>query len=177
MIEHRLIERMIALLKREHERLSKENRADTRFIDQAIDFIRTYADRCHHGKEEDILFKRLTEKNLSPEHLDIMEGLVKDHAHARSLTSKLADANKRYAEGDEKALDEIKKKLEELVAMYPPHIEKEDEHFFLPCMEYFSNDEKRDMLEQFVEADRKLIHETYDKLVKKLEKEGSTTSI
>jgi len=171
MIEHRLIERMIDLLKREHSRLSKDNRVNARFIDHAVDFIRTYADRCHHGKEEDILFKQLTEKQLSPEHLSIMEELVKEHAHARTLTNALAEANERYVDGEERAMFEIKIKLEELIAFYPPHIEKEDKHFFLPCMKYFSDDEKRDMLEQFIEADRKIIHETYDKLVKKLEKE------
>ena len=36
---------------------------DPVFIDTAVDFIHTYADRCHHGKEEDILFKALAAKD------------------------------------------------------------------------------------------------------------------
>src|SRR5665811_1180241 len=75
MIEHRLIERLLTLMTREFKRI-KDNTAvdpefafvDPVFIDTAVDFIHTYADRCHHGKEEDLLFKGLAEKNLSPEH-------------------------------------------------------------------------------------------------------------
>ena len=75
MIEHRLIEKMIRLMDREIVRI-RENITvspqfafvDSRFIDAAVDFIRTYADQVHHGKEEDILFAALQEKPLSPEH-------------------------------------------------------------------------------------------------------------
>ncbi len=34
-------------------------------MDMIMDLIRTYADRCHHGKEEEILFKTLNAKDLS----------------------------------------------------------------------------------------------------------------
>ena len=37
---------------------------DPVFIDTAVDFIRTYADRCHHGKEEDLLFKALPDGTI-----------------------------------------------------------------------------------------------------------------
>lgn len=57
MKKHRLIERMIALMERELFRLKDGKEMDPVFIDVAADFIRTYADRCHHGKEEDILFR------------------------------------------------------------------------------------------------------------------------
>jgi len=59
MIEHRLIERMIKVMKNEVNVISATGRARPEFIDAAVDFIRTYADRCHHGKEEDILFRQL----------------------------------------------------------------------------------------------------------------------
>ena len=62
MIEHRLIERMIELMRLERESMSKHAKADTHFIEHAVDFIRTYADKCHHGKEEDILFRQLMDK-------------------------------------------------------------------------------------------------------------------
>jgi hemerythrin-like domain-containing protein len=66
MIEHRLIEKMISLIKKELARLNsgESQKPDPKFLDNAIDFIRTYADRTHHGKEEDILFAKLAEKNI-----------------------------------------------------------------------------------------------------------------
>jgi len=35
-----------------------------------------------------------------------------------------------------------------LLDFYPRHIEKEDKHFFIPCMEYFSEAEKEAMLKE-----------------------------
>src|SRR4030067_2195300 len=90
MIEHRLIERMITLMRCELTRI-KDNVAvdpgfafvDPVFIDTAVDFIHTYADRCHHGKEEDLLFKALAAKDLSPEHRRAMDELIQGHVYAR----------------------------------------------------------------------------------------------
>ena len=57
MWEHRLIERMVKLLKKELIKIKEIDKVDTNFILIVVDFFRTYADRTHHGKEEDILFK------------------------------------------------------------------------------------------------------------------------
>ena len=57
MIEHRLIERMISVIKAVLENFKSENKVDTVFVDIAVDFVRIYADRTHHGKEENILFR------------------------------------------------------------------------------------------------------------------------
>jgi hemerythrin-like domain-containing protein len=56
MIEHRLIERMIVQIKRVLSQIEKEEKIDPVFIDITVDFIRTYADRTHHGKEDKIFF-------------------------------------------------------------------------------------------------------------------------
>jgi hemerythrin-like domain-containing protein len=68
MIEHRLIEGMIAVIQRRLDRAAQAQSIDPSFVDTAVDFIRVYADRTHHGKEEDILFRTLRQKGLSDEH-------------------------------------------------------------------------------------------------------------
>ena len=55
-----------ASIKKEIEKMKKYNKANPLFIDIAVDLIRMYADRTHHGKEEDILFRDLEKKSLSP---------------------------------------------------------------------------------------------------------------
>ncbi|MDF1568699.1 MAG: hypothetical protein RQ801_01175 [Spirochaetaceae bacterium] len=55
MIEHRVIERAVEILAVERKRLLSGGELDPVFIDKIVDFVRTYADQCHHGKEEDIL--------------------------------------------------------------------------------------------------------------------------
>ncbi len=169
MIEHRLIERMIKVMKGEIEAISRTNKARPQFIDEAVDFIRTYADRCHHGKEEDILFRLLLEKPIADRHKQVVKELTQEHVQARGLTGRLVAAKERYVLGDATAFDEIKAVMEELVRFYPIHIEKEDRHFFIPCMEYFSQHEQDLMAEAFGEFDRKMIHEKYRSVIEKFE--------
>lgn len=171
MIEHRLIERMIALIGGESDKIARERAVDPLFVDAAVDFIRTYADRTHHGKEEDILFRDLAKKDLSEEDQAMMDELVHEHVVARQHVVELVEAKERYVEGDEDALDTVLEKLDALVEMYPEHIRKEDEDFFIPSMAYLSEEEQDAMLDEMWEFDRGMIHEKYESLVERLENE------
>ncbi len=168
MIEHRLIERMIGLMKEELGRIRSSGRVNSRFIDTVVDFLRTYADRTHHGKEEDILFRELSKKALSGMHQKIMEELVEEHKVARKTVGGLVQANARYLQGDNKVVDELLRLLEKLIKFYPEHIRKEDKDFFIPCMKYFSKKEQQDMLDEFWKFDREMIHEKYKGVVETL---------
>lgn len=176
MIEHRLIERLFGLMQRELTRI-KDNIAvdrafafvDPVFIDVAVDFIKTYADRTHHGKEEDILFAALAKKDLAPEHRQTMAELIEDHKWGRKTTASLVEAKNDYLLDQAGALDDLLLHLEELVIFYPRHIKKEDEHFFLPCLDYFTAAEKAQLLEQMAEFDRRMIHEKYQGIVNGIE--------
>ena len=170
MIEHRLIERMIAVMRNELDRFLREKKADPQIITTFVDFVRTYADRCHHGKEEDILFRELKKKALSEEHRDTMNQLVKDHQWARQQTRDLVNATEKYGAGDEDMFLIITARLNALTEFYPQHIEKEDKHFFLPVMGYFSNEEKDAMLREGFEFDQSLIHDKYKQIVEQSER-------
>lgn len=169
MIEHRLIERMIAVVDRMLSKIEKEEKADPVLIDTAVDFIRTYADRTHHGKEEDILFRDLKERKLSKEDQRLMNDLIEEHALGRKTTMNIINANNRYRSGDTEALSEIASGLRLLIGFYPKHIEKEDKIFFPAARQYFSDSEDQAMLDEFREFDRKMIHDKYISVVDTLE--------
>jgi len=170
MIEHRLIERMIGIIKRIVSQIEKEEKVDPIFVDTTVDFIRTYADRTHHGKEEDILFRDLKKRELSEEDERLMNDLIEEHVQGRKITKKLIDANNRYRNGDKSALVEIASNLSSLADFYPKHIEKEDKVFFPAARRYFSEQEDQAMLDEFREFDRKMIHEKYTSVVEAFEK-------
>jgi len=170
MKEHRLIERMIRVMELRLERAREEGKVDPLFIDTAADFIRTYADMCHHGKEEDILFRDLAGKNMSPEHRRIMQELIEEHKMGRKTVGHLMEAKEKYIGGEKGALQDIMSNIETLIRFYPEHIEKEDKHFFIPCMEYFTEEERDKMLEEMLGFDRNIIHEKYTGIVERYEK-------
>jgi hemerythrin-like domain-containing protein len=169
MIEHRLIERMIAVIKDALANIQSSGKVDPLFVDTAVDFIRIYADRTHHGKEEDILFRGLERRELSVEDRRLMKELVEEHLFGRQTTKALVEANTRYRNGDDSALADISIGLHTLVEFYPRHIEKEDKVFFPAARAYFTEDEDRMMLEDFREFDRKMIHEKYKSVVEELQ--------
>lgn len=168
MIEHRLIERMLSVIKDVLSKIESKHKIDPVFVDVAVDFIRVYADRTHHGKEEDILFREMNKKPLSAEDRQIMNELIEEHVLGRQTTKALVDANNRYRNGDEAALADIAEKLQFLIEFYPKHIEKEDKVFFPSSRAYFTDEEDRAMLAEFLEFDQKMIHEKYRSLVEGL---------
>lgn len=169
MIEHRLTDRMIALLKKE-SRGMEEGRVDIRLIEAAVGFFTTYVDMCHHGKEEEILFKGLAGRGISPEHRSIMNELIEEHERAREIVSGLDRAKDKYAQGSAGALAEMREKIMEMTGLYPAHIGKEDARFFIPSMSYFSKVEQSAMLSEMREFDRQLIHKVYRDVVERFEK-------
>jgi len=168
MTEHRLIEKMLNIIEKELDMIKKNNTMNPVFIDTIVDFIKIYADRTHHGKEEDILFYKLKNKNLSAEDDRMMQELVSDHTAARKMVSGLIEANKKYVNGDSSGIKTIIELLSELISFYPPHILKEDKIFFPNTEKYFSNDEMDEMLYDFWEFDKKMIHEKYNALYESL---------
>ena len=173
MIEHRLIERMIALLGTEAARVLGGAAPDPGLLDAAVDFIRAYADRCHHGKEEDILFRELAGKSLSTPDMDLMNELTREHVWARARVAELVAAAGALRSGDGAAAGAAGRVLADLAGFYPAHIRKEDRQFFPASMGYFTDAEKRAMLAEMAEFDRKLIHEHYRRVVEQLEPPGA----
>lgn len=170
MIEHRLIEKMLNITNKELDIIKKERKVNSVFIDTIVDFIRTYADRTHHGKEENILFKKLESKKLNSYDRIIMQELVDEHITARKAVKDLLEANNKYIGGNSESIDMIIEKLYFLINFYPKHILKEDKVFFPNTEKYFTNNELDNMLNDFWEFDKKMIHEKYNKLYESLSK-------
>jgi hemerythrin-like domain-containing protein len=95
-IERGLIDQMIKLARDETLKIATKDGFNTAFIDTLVDFLRTYADKTHHGKEEDILFRELKDKDLSAED--------------RRLMDELAEAKDKVLQDDQEALETVVRK-------------------------------------------------------------------
>ena len=172
MIEHRLIERVIKVLPEISKRMTDRGELEPSLIDTTVDFIRMYADRTHHGKEEEILFRDLSKRNLTEEDHRLMGALVDEHVYARRTVKELVAAKESHLKGDKGALATLVNKMEGLFKLYPEHIRKEDRVFFPASMKYFSREEQEVMLKEMWEFDRGMIHEKYKMVVAILEGMG-----
>jgi len=171
MREHRLIERLIKLLEKELNNIKKTKKVNSDFIQTSVDFFRTYADRTHHGKEEDMLFRDLKNKKIPSNLKNTINKLEQDHQYARKIVTDLSNQNNNYIQGRTSSIKEITTNLEKLVILYPVHIEIEDKEFFYPSMDYFTEEEQQKMLQEFYDFDKKMIHKKYLQIVEKQENE------
>jgi hemerythrin-like domain-containing protein len=169
MIEHRLIERMLSNVEARLKGWESGERLDLPFLETTVDFVRTYADRCHHGKEEDILFKELLAKDLPSDIAEATRRLTAEHAWARETLGGMEQAVRSYAAGDVAAASLVTGALRALLDFYPVHIRFEDKEYFKPAMSFFTREEQDAMLAEFREFDRLLIHEHYRRVVERLE--------
>jgi hemerythrin-like domain-containing protein len=169
MREHRLIDRVASILE---SRLNSNQAglADAGFLGDIVDFIRYYVDLNHHGKEEDILFKRLEAKPLSPEHRLLLDELLAEHVVGRNLVAEIDQIRHRLIAGEAVAPPVVADSLGKLVGLYRLHIDKEETRFFYPVLEYFNPQELGEMMDQTWQFDQQVIHLRYQRLVEGLEK-------
>ena len=93
--EHKLILRMIALLERNATRTAAGNYSNWQFYRDGVDFIRNYADRFHHAKEEDVLFEALVKNGMPRENSPIAAMLMEHEqgrAHVKAMEAAATDA-------------------------------------------------------------------------------------
>jgi len=163
--EHKLIIQPISIIDKEITRIETQAVVDQNVVSTTVDFLRTYADRFHHGKEEGILFKGLSQKKLSEQDHQVMTELVMEHAFARRTVKALETAKENYFLGKKEALKELLESLKALVKLYPEHIKKEDTRFFYPCMEYFSEAERQNMMASFLTFNQNFTDKRYKQII------------
>ena len=170
MTEHRLIMRMVALIREQGRRVEETNQVDVLFVDTALDFIRIYADRTHHGKEEAILFRDAAKKKLAADHRQLLDELLEDHDFGRKTVRAIDEEKGKYVAGDRSSVRVIAEKMKALSEFYPEHIRKEDNVFFPAAAKYLSTQEQDKMLREFWDFDMKMIHMKYNLVVENAEK-------
>ena len=117
--EHVLIKRWVAMIPEMIANLDVESEPGRQVIIDGIDFIRSYADKYHHAKEEEILLKYFDES------LDIIKTIYEDHENGRAhVKAMLVALDKK----DKEAVSEHLNAYQELLT---EHVKKEDEILYL----------------------------------------------
>ncbi len=113
--EHTFIKKLLSAIPQIAESIDITNEEDKQLIIDSVDFIRSYADRYHHAKEEDILFKNFGEG------LEIIKAMLEEHQIGRGYVKGVVEA---LETGDNKSIREHLTAYRELLK---EHIRKEDE--------------------------------------------------
>jgi len=151
--EHRVIEIVLDCLDRITAQALENGRLDGPAALSALDFLRNFADRCHHGKEEDLLFPALTAKGMPREHGPV--GVMLDeHELGRSLIRGMADQIDAAARGEQAALKTFAEHSGDYVVLLRAHIRKEDQILFPMAGRLLNDAEQQDLLTAFDTVER-----------------------
>jgi len=123
--EHQVILRMIRILRVASEKLEKGETVSPQVFKKTVDFVRTFADRCHHGKEEDTLFP-VMEKRGIPRQGGPIAVMLMEHDQGRGFVKSLAEAIDKCERGDATAKTAIVQNSRAYAELLSQHIYKED---------------------------------------------------
>lgn len=158
--EHLLIKKLLALIPEIIARMNLMSQAGRQRVADGMDFISSYADRFHHGKEEDILFKYFDEQS------EIIQIMHSDHETGRSHVRAVREA---LAKGEGKVVADHLLAYRDLLL---EHIKKEDEILFPWMDKNLSVADKNKLVQQFNGAENGMgvdIPTKYGKLIAALE--------
>lgn len=124
--EHRLVLRMITLLERNAPLTAAGDYTNWQFYLDGIDFIRNYADRFHHAKEEDVLFVALVNNGM-PRDNSPVAAMLMEHDQGRSFVSAMETAVLEVEGGGTESCQAIADNALGYAALLRDHIAKEDE--------------------------------------------------
>ena len=124
--EHRLILRMISLVEQNTARMEQGRFRDWQFFLDAVDFIRNYADRFHHAKEEDVLFVALVANGM-PAKQSPIEAMHLEHEQGRAHVRALAAAAQKTLAGEAGLVPVIAAHARGYALLLRGHIDKEDQ--------------------------------------------------
>lgn len=145
---------------------------NTAYIDdfaKLIEFCRIFVDKCHHAKEEDVLFPALIEVGL-PQEGGPVQVMLAEHADGRRLVSAMDEALDRYRSGDVDAIPALTEAVREYVELLTNHIAKEDNILYPIADARLSVEVQNGMTEAFekIEEDRIGVgtHERFHEMLK-----------
>lgn len=168
--EHELILGVLAALEELAGRLQDGRTVSHDRLGEIIEFLQVFADKCHHGKEEDILFPALGRAGIPTEGGPIGVMLM-EHDQGRAYIREMMDALGRLRAGQDAGRAFAETALG-YVSLLRAHIQKENTVLFVMAENYLSPEVHARLAQQFGQVERERIgagvHERFHHLAHEL---------
>ena len=146
--EHVSIQLMLDVLERVCSKLNAGQKVSQRHLEQILEFIKVFADQCHHGKEEGFLFPAL-EKVGIPRDDGPIGVMLAEHAMGRQYVKEMGEAIERYGRGDRTVVPALVSSARKYIELLNAHIEKENSVLFPMAEEHLPERKKMELLAAF----------------------------
>jgi hemerythrin-like domain-containing protein len=161
--EHKNIKRMLAVIRKLCYKVLEQQNVDYEDFLRVIDFVRNYADRHHHGKEETLLFNRMNEELGPRAEMLVRHGMLVEHDLGRLHIQELESAVQKVLEGDKEARLDVIANAVSYTHLLNRHIDKEDAVVF----KYASNNLSKATLNRLDDECSRFERNAQDKSIQK----------
>ncbi len=168
--EHRIIAKVVKAAPVLADRLEAGQEGTLDTFQELVAFMRGFADRCHHGKEEELLFPLLLSKGVPAEGCPL-GALTAEHVQGRALVRELSNAIQEWKKRSPGAKNEVVQTLREIAELYPNHIWKEDYLLFPMTGKILNFGEQQDLWRRFEEGEAALdrdLHQRFERFAEEL---------
>ena len=168
--EHEAILKMLDATDEAARQIERGNAADPEILSGLLEFLRLFADRCHHGKEEDLLFPKLEQKGMS-RHGGPIAVMLMEHDQGRALIRKMVEASESFAAGDPAAAKVWAAAAQGYTQLLRSHISKENDILFVMAEQLLSDEEQGELYAGFEKVElEKMGAGTHDRLHKLMDR-------
>ncbi len=171
--EHKVILKMLKVLEKASQNLEEGKDVPVVVFKKAVSFIRNFADRCHHGKEEETLFPMM-EKYGIPREGGPLGVMLYEHTLGRNFVKGLAEAAEKHEKGDKSSIKDIIENTRGYTGLLAPHIFKKDNILYIMADRNIPEKEQKVLEEKFEKVEKEVIgegkHHEYLHLIEELEK-------
>jgi hemerythrin-like domain-containing protein len=169
--EHNAIKLTIRVLDKLCKSLEAGEKINIDDLEALIDFYGVFVDKCHHVKEENMLFAAM-QRSLDPTDGERIGALLKDHVMGRNYTRDLTKAVKDYKKGEKDAAKEIVHNARHYITLLIQHIDIEDNVLYPIADKRLSPQMHEELLREFDEFELREIgidkHEAYHAMIERL---------
>ena len=169
--EHQIILGVLDVAERDATAIAGGAPVDVDRMAKFVDFIRTFADKCHHAKEEDILFVRMGDKGF-PREAGPIGVMLHEHDLGRAHVAAIIANTAAAAAGDGDARAQVVEHLTGYASLLRQHIYKEDNVLYPMADQAFSEEDQSALSADFERVERDEIgagvHEKYEALAREL---------
>jgi hemerythrin-like domain-containing protein len=150
--EHQAVLLTIRILDQITSKLEVGQAIDLKHLDQILEFLRVFVDKCHHGKEEKVLFPAMVEAGIHQEGGPIGVMLY-EHEQGRSFVQGLKHGVEDYRDSKEGASDIIIENAQKYGRLLAAHIEKENNVLYVMAERVISADKMVEMARSFTKLE------------------------
>ena len=151
--EHDSILEMLRVLGVVCDRLDGNEAVAPENLNQILSFLKGFADRCHHGKEEDLLFPAMEEAGI-PREAGPIGVMLTEHVQGRDYIQRMTAAVRLLEENHSDGSTRFVEAGRAYVDLLNQHIQKENNVLFRMADAHVSEIKQRQLEEQFEKVNR-----------------------